>query len=492
MDSEEQALEAEQQRFFASRHRPAASLSGISSGKPSRFRRQQAAAQQEVDNRHHEPIPGDRVELNVSSASADADGAARRTISQAALTGGVIGVIQEHDSDDDETPHVVVAPDHKTVPRPTKIDWRAKRGAASTKPASSREAVTAYPAEAEAPSRQPTGLKADIDRENTAKLAGMAPHEIATERSELMSSLSPELRDILLKRLKRATLDDQSQVPGSMPEHAANSDAVAADDDDAELAEIYTEDWVRPPVIEAKGVAPRLDSRPAVVPSAVDRSTGPTDTPAGAAVAAEHIHDASCMRSNKASIHFPRGPQAELDPSSATFLDDLKNKYFPDLPNDPSSLSWMRAPSQAEDEASYHPSTELIDPSELRFDFKGELVAPRTSRELDSRIGLHHHADAPLAAGYTLPELAHLSRSAMPAQAAIAIQTAGRVLYRARSDGFGADISRSLRTLAEKTKIEQTFLERTNDRHLGVRSLATEALWLLHNAAESTVRQFEV
>ena len=210
------------------------------------------------------------------------------------------------------------------------------------------------------------------------------------------------------------------------------------------------------------------------------------------AAAAEHIHDASCFPPESSSIHFPRAQQVTLDPTSDTFLDELKDKYFPDLEVDRSALSWMQSPTEAEDRAVYHPSSEAIDPAELRFDFKGELVAPKTSRQLDSRIGLHHHADAPLAAGYTLPELAHLSRSSMPAQACIAIQTVGRVLHRARVDDYGDKISRALRTLADKTKVEETLLERTNDRHLGVRSLATEALWLLHNATEGTVRQFEV
>lgn len=53
--------------------------------------------------------------------------------------------------------------------------------------------------------------------------------------------------------------------------------------------------------------------------------------------------------------------------------------------------------------------------------------------------GLHHHADAPEAAGYTIPELARLARSSFPAQRCIAFQTLGRILYRLGAGHYGPD-----------------------------------------------------
>jgi hypothetical protein len=136
-------------------------------------------------------------------------------------------------------------------------------------------------------------------------------------------------------------------------------------------------------------------------------------------------------------MHFPKPPVApELDPNSETFLDDLHSKYFPNLSHDPSKLDWMK-PASTEENASYNPEQEALSPKDIRFSFRGQIIPPSLSMSLPTDIGLHHHGDAPDAAGYTIPELAHLARSSYPGQRSIAIQTLGRILYRLGKGEFG-------------------------------------------------------
>lgn len=141
------------------------------------------------------------------------------------------------------------------------------------------------------------------------------------------------------------------------------------------------------------------------------------------------------IESTSKSVHWPQPTQPDLDPTSATFLDDLHEKYFPNLSHDPSKLDWMK-PSP-DTESTYDPSATSIAPKDLRFDFNGTLIPPSKAASIPTNLGLHNHGDAPDAAGYTIPELARLARSAFPAQRCIAIQTLGRILYRLGKGEFG-------------------------------------------------------
>lgn len=76
-------------------------------------------------------------------------------------------------------------------------------------------------------------------------------------------------------------------------------------------------------------------------------------------------------------------------------------------------------------------------PSSIRFSLRGTILAPETSLSLPTNLGLHHHGDDPQAAGYTIPELAILSRSTFPAQRCVAWQVLGRILYRLGKAEFG-------------------------------------------------------
>jgi hypothetical protein len=196
---------------------------------------------------------------------------------------------------------------------------------------------------------------------------------------------------------------------------------------------------------------------------------------------------------HEGSVHFPKPPAApELDPNAPTFLDDLHQKYFPNLPHDPSKLAWM-APATDEENAAYDPSRENLSPKDIRFNFKGGIIPPSQSARIPTDVGLHHHGDAPSAAGYTVSELGILSRSAFPAQRSIAIQTAGRILYRLGKGEFGNEnlveaegpvgergmLAKGLWEAIEENRIIDTITAEANrdSGHQTSIALAQEAVW---------------
>lgn len=356
-------------------------------------------------------------------------------------------------------------------PRPKKIDWKSKTrsGFGQSRFLTNRRTVS----EQEVTEPNHT-LEEQINTENKKKLASMSKEEILATKNELTASLEPSVLAAILRRRERTKTEARHsgldfgpqfvsenvlsvpQVKTASAERFAkqNSGNIAVHEDPKE----YTS------VSEAL-----QDEQNERQHSSMHDTTGTQIMPV-------------------IDIHFPQAPEsAELDPDSDTFLQDLKTKYFPDLDYDPSSLAWMQKPTITEDESTYHESLDSLMPAHLRFDFQGNFLAPRSSREIDGNIGLHHHADAPLAAGYTIPELSRLCRSSYPAQACIALQTIGRVMYKIGKQFYGPLISEKLKRLVDTSEVERTMLERARDRHMGVSSYATEALWQANLGREGQI-----
>ncbi|MCJ1338493.1 hypothetical protein MMC09_003781 [Bachmanniomyces sp. S44760] len=324
--------------------------------------------------------------------------------------------------------------------------------------------------------------KDSIDAENQERLARMSSTEIEEERSELMKALSPSLIERLLKR---AVIDDgQTDVDRNisipLKENLESSDSIqspTAQDSKSNREPLPTPEHVF--------INEPMKSKIAL------SNNHPDDAPV---LPSPDLHPAS---SNlpllpPPSIHFPP-PTANpsLDPSDPDFLEKLHSLYFPHLPADPSKLAWM-APIPTEDstadkDSPYHPSQDALAATSLRFDFRGRLIPPQLARQIPSTKGLHHHGTAPEAAGYTLPELAHLSRSAVPAQRCMAYQTLGRILYRLGRGDFGNEDQAEELYLGmwkgiEGGRVIDTLLaEAAVEDGVGNRSckvIATEAVWL--------------
>ncbi|CAF3655986.1 unnamed protein product [Adineta steineri] len=73
-----------------------------------------------------------------------------------------------------------------------------------------------------------------------------------------------------------------------------------------------------------------------------------------------------------------------------------------------------------------------------RFDFKGNLMS-RTA-DIPVTAALHHHGEEPEAAGYTLDELFHLSRSTVLQQRVIALQTLSNIIRQAHTGIYDRDL----------------------------------------------------
>ncbi|RBR04677.1 uncharacterized protein FIESC28_11505 [Fusarium coffeatum] len=347
----------------------------------------------------------------------------------------------------------------------------------------------------EATKPQDTSSKADletvekqrIDRENQQKLASMSPDEIAQAQQDIMNGLNPAL---IQRLLSRANIDEQtgpSPFDPPQPEIEETPEPPPTikveDADKVEASKNIPAAAARPPKPSVESVPETDSSKPKAtstkkIADDYDEDKAPPQIPP----------DLFPITDQPKSVHFPVPPALpDLDPSDPNFLATLHEKYFPNLPADPSKLAWM-APIPTEDspadkDSSYYPHPE-IPVNALRFDFQGRFLSPRVSRSIPSSKGLHHHGDAPEAAGYTVAELAHLARSAVPAQRCMAFQTLGRILYRLGLGEWGKSedhpIAMGVWGAVKKGRVLDTLTEAamTEGGHRGSRAYATEALWL--------------
>ena len=309
-----------------------------------------------------------------------------------------------------------------------------------------------------------------IDQENKQRLAQMSDEEIDEARKEIMGGLSSSLIERLLQK---ADIDEgRNDSRGEMdPYHneACLSSRTPPDQFTYEEPEAEHD-----PIPTTKSPSPnfRLSSDPDAPPL-----HPPPDLQPASQTPIPPIPN----------MHFPQAPAPpDLDPTDPNFLSALHSKYFPSLPSDPSTMAWMTPiDPKAEKESVYSPRQESFIPSSLRFDFRGHLLPPRLSAQISQTKGLHHHAHAPSSAGYTIPELAHLARSAYPAQRCIAYQTLGRVLYRLGRGDFGRegeDLCEGLWGLMDQGRVvEEIVAAAAKGDEGGNRSVwvtATEATWL--------------
>ena len=310
--------------------------------------------------------------------------------------------------------------------------------------------------------------KQRIDAENRQKLAQMSTEEIEEERRELMSSLSPA---VLQRLLQRSYVDS-----GSSETNLSHVEPTRSNKSKASISKNVS--FVEPE---------NVPSEPSAIEDEQRFETGEVEE-------SDRPHD---------RVHFPQPSQPpELDPSSETFLDDLHQKYFPSLPSDPDKLEWMQKSTPTN--GKYDPSSSALSPKDIRFSFKGELIPPKQASEIPVIEGLHHHGEAPEAAGYTIPELLHLAHSSYPAQRCIAFQTLGRILCRLGKGEFGdsgepgggkvgaedtfGELARGLWGQVEKEKVIETLVRESEGKgadrgkHQSAKAYATEAVWLWQRA----------
>ena len=399
------------------------------------------------------------------------------------ISSDFIGDIKERSTAPPSAPNLKTTPtgfpEHK---KRTRISTFKQQRGGSVKPADSHNAfalpsnVATLSANANTLTQQDPSIdeseRQQIDEENKRRLASMSEDEINEERREILTALNPSLIERLLKRpnLDTGRGDTGTEEPSAVTEQRKKPpEATKKEEEEAVSAPRPAGKLVAVP----KGVRFEDDDEPA---EPIDLQ--PVSNPSTRAN----------PQITQPSMHFPTPPSPpDLDPSDPSFLENLHTKYFPTLPADPSKLAWM-APipthgSVADQESPYYPANEALPASALRFDFRGGILPPRISRAMPSTKGLHHHGEAPEAAGYTVPELARLSRSAFPAQRCIAFQTLGRLLYRLGRGEWGdedSEITKGLWRSVEEGKIIQTLEEAASAEggHQGSKIYAVEAVWL--------------
>jgi hypothetical protein len=395
-------------------------------------------------------------------------------------------------------------PEHKKRTKPSAFKQRSQAAGPSPAGASPSTAIPKDEAiQSPYTTKDTTFQKTEqqlIDEENKQRLAAMSEDEIEQERRELFSSLDPSLIE---KLLKKANMDDGRGDTGfdipapSLKKDSQNEKSVRFGENIKAEPESRNDEEAIP------------ITRPAGKPFSAAQSVTMLDEDEEPADPGE-LHPVSEFKLNRdhkhehhdhgphapqeplvlesPAVHFPNAPTApELDPSDPNFLENLHTKYFPSLPADPSKLAWM-APipstnSPADLDSPYHPSQAGLPASALRFDFRGNLLPPRIARAMPTNRGLHHHGEAPEAAGYTIPELARLARSAFPAQRCVAFQTLGRILYRlgrGTYGGEGSETEMGLWRCVEEGRVVETLEEAASAErgHQGSRVYATEAVWL--------------
>ncbi|KAF7561989.1 hypothetical protein G7046_g2166 [Stylonectria norvegica] len=317
-------------------------------------------------------------------------------------------------------------------------------------------------------SQQPDFVSSEkqrIDQDNRQKLASMTPAEIAQAQEDIMNGLNP---DLVQRLLRRANIEDDTgpspfDLPPPEPQEAPPT----------------------PPEIKVEAPAQEATTATSIPPPSGKRIADNYDEDQAPAQIPSDIFPISDL---PGTTHFPAAPNVpDLDPADPNFLATLHEKYFPNLPSDPSKLAWM-APIPTEDspadkDSSYYPHPE-ISVGALRFDFAGRFLSPRVSRSIPSSKGLHHHGQAPEAAGYTVAELAILARSSVPAQRCMAYQTLGRILYRLGQGEWGKTendpIAMGIWNSVKEGRVLQSLEEAASGEggHRGSRAYAMEAIWL--------------
>jgi len=326
--------------------------------------------------------------------------------------------------------------------------------------------------------------KRQIDEENRSIMANMSPQEIEEERRELMDSLSPAL---VQRLLQRANIDDEQ--PQDFP---------GLDKDDAAPTSKHSKPtkkvaFAKEPEFAAEPSKPstQIDAEPA--PESLADKTEQDELDENLTLMTDTVNSLP-----RGAVHFPRPPQPpELDPSSPSFLTDLHEKYFPSLPSEPEKMEWM---TPLPDQSTYSSTQVGLNANEIRFNFNGALIPPSEAALIPVSAGLHHHGDAPDAAGYTIPELAMLARSTVPSQRCIAFRTLGRILFKLGKGEFGdpgdgmqgtvgsedtlAALARGLWTQIEKDGVLELCIAESEGkgiaggRHQSAIAYATEAVWL--------------
>lgn len=354
--------------------------------------------------------------------------------------------------------------------------------------------------------------KEKIHLENLKYFASMSPDQLAKEREELMESIDPKILNALMKKSKKGDQflagKDTNREPKEEPNDAFDNVLQKSQEGNGNsestkksTKKVRFDNQPQQSLEKTKPLA-ELDENDIVETNYFGEDGSPIPTE-------EKLSEADQTDPHDLfhSLHFPKNPKPETDDDykidlhDPDFMDKLHEKYFPELPKETEKLKWMQSvePLQEKD-------TILENEGLLRFDFDGNIIVPdaETIDKIPISSGLYHHSDSPQLPGYTLKELADLSRSRFSPQRSIAIRTLGRILHKlglhkydiivsedegSEKDGQNTAINPELKTEFEKklwTQVQKLQIvpslmnasDENLTRNLSVRNYAIDALWL--------------
>ncbi|CAI5760010.1 unnamed protein product [Candida verbasci] len=397
-----------------------------------------------------------------------------------------VGDIIEHDI---EIPNEPLPP---IIPEPQEKNLKVSRWKQQNKDAKKEEPKKEIK---KAETKGQLSESENIHQENLDKLSQMSQDEILQERQELLEGLNPKLVESLINRSKkREDKHDHHQHAegyngwiGGMKTSQGVSELSQLDKEDVDKAlginnlsmsdkKVSFDKEVKTIDIEDLDESVQLDPNGWEDVDEMDEMI-PNNQIAPDDFQINHENE---------TVHFLKPKEEELDLNDPEFYNKLHEKYYPDLPKETAKLSWMTTPRPKKT------NTEYESISDLRFDFKGNLI--ELEDESNDNLGLHHHSESPQLAGYTLSELAHLSRSTMASQRCISIQTLGRIMHKLGLHKYNIvdvedeEVNKMMENfegmiwgLIDELRIVETLTEAADEKktkNLSVRNYAIDALWL--------------
>ncbi|KXS20668.1 hypothetical protein M427DRAFT_52255 [Gonapodya prolifera JEL478] len=238
-----------------------------------------------------------------------------------------------------------------------------------------------------------------IERENLEKIRNMSKEDIERELSELAGAFDPDLLDFLKDRAEKKLTGRTGQTQNAT----------------------------------------------------ITENTVDLQSPMGG-----HVAQATIVEPDQEKGPRPLLP-AEKQPLAIPTLEDLR-KYFPNEQLVNEKLRWtIDGPSPP----SFDGNSDLLAPEKshgvvftTRFNLSGQPISPQVALSLPSTLALHHHADDPHSAGYTVTELLTLARSKVAAQKAVAGRAvAGVVTWCGMKTAGGSDSNNDWLSIEDATKI---------------------------------------
>lgn len=375
----------------------------------------------------------EREPASSDTAPAPAPAPAPASAPVAAANDSVVGAIVERDvvlgddDDDSEDDDDDESDDDEHAPL-RGLGGRAFPEAPAVRPVrdAPRPEVRVAPGAAEPVLRAPLAAANDvseterrqIEAENTRRVEAMSASERADAVAEIRSVLSDRalesLRMLRDKRLKAAQQQQQQQ------QRKQEETAECEDDHEHEHEhdhEMTRDEWEK---------IQQDNQRIVDGMSAEERAKAIADI--RAAFSPEMLEKMRQMRATAVAPSAAAEPPAQQTQPPAAREERVNNSSSNSNP----LQEWMADAPPTEDTR----PVAQIPTAELRFDFAGAVVPPGT--DVPVRAGLHHHGGDQWAAGYTLAELCHLSRSTFPAQRVVALTTLARILARARAGAYDA------------------------------------------------------